>query len=108
MWLPVALVVFFMLALGWTFFVARFVVRRRVSQLFRSDLEHWWSTPNRIRSMRPVYLVPVALLVILFITFDSTPLWIIAALGLAFTASGRFALWTWWKQRAPGGADQLG
>jgi hypothetical protein len=101
MWLAAVFVGFLLLALGWLFVVARFVGRKRVLQLLRADLERWWSGPDRIKSMRAIYVAPLVLFAIQFVSVDSASIWVTAALGLAYTATALFALRSWWTRRRP-------
>lgn len=83
---------------AWVMVAVRFVVRRRVLGLMRSDIGRWWAGPNRVRSLRPLYLLPVVLLVAVVLTLPA-PSWVGLALAAASAASAAFALRRWWAGR---------
>ncbi len=64
-----------------------------------ADLRRWWSRPDRLKSLRLVYLVPLAIFAIDFVTFEMVSIWVNLVIFAVLWPTTIYARRTWRRER---------
>jgi positive regulator of sigma E activity len=73
--------------------------RENETRLMFADLRRWWSRPDRLTSLRVVYLVPLVLFALDFITFQMVSIWINLVFFALLMPTWFYARRTWRRER---------